>query len=117
MNQMHYRGYTAQVEYDAEDRILVGRLADIADIAVFHGASVDELETAFHETVDHYLAVSARTGIPAQVPAQPPAAADLTLRLPPEVYAAVVSAASGAGTGIDQWAAARLAEAARRLAA
>ena len=68
MNAMTYRGYAARIAYDAEDRIFVGRLAGIKDIVVFHGTTVDELETAFHETVDHYLEVCERTGRPAQKP-------------------------------------------------
>jgi predicted HicB family RNase H-like nuclease len=52
-NTMIYNGYVARVEYDNEDRIFVGHLAGIRDIVGFHGSSVDELETAFHEAVDH----------------------------------------------------------------
>ena len=53
MTLMTYRGYAARIDYDADDRIFTGRLAGMTDIVVFHGASVDELETAFHESVDH----------------------------------------------------------------
>ena len=59
MTPMTYRGYAARIDYDADDRIFTGRLAGITDIVVFHGASVERLETAFHESVDHYLEVSA----------------------------------------------------------
>lgn len=109
MNAMTYKGYLARVDYDAEDRIFVGRLAGIADIAVFHGTTVDELETAFHETVDHYLEVSERTGRPAQRPYS----GNLTLQIPPEVHAAVALAAETEGASISQWAAKRLEEAVR----
>ncbi len=109
MNAMTYKGYAALVEYDAEDRIFCGRLAGISDIVVFHGTTVDELETAFHETVDHYLEVSERTG----VKAQRPYSGNLMLAIPPEVHAAVAMAAEIEGTSINQWAAKRLADAAR----
>ena len=66
MNIMKYNGYVARIEFDEEDRIIIGRLAGIDDIVSFHGTTVDELETAFHESVDHYLEVSKRTGRPAQ---------------------------------------------------
>ena len=56
MNTMRYNGYSACVEFDAEDRIFVGHIAGMQDIVGFHGASVDELEAAFHEAVDDYLA-------------------------------------------------------------
>jgi predicted HicB family RNase H-like nuclease len=61
MNTMTYRGYIARVEYDNEDRIFVGHLAGIRDIVGFHGTSVNELESAFQEAVDHYLEVCKKT--------------------------------------------------------
>lgn len=108
MTPMTYRGYAARIDYDADDRIFTGRLAGITDIVVFHGASVDELETAFHESVDHYLEVSARTGRPAQKPYS----GKLSLRIDPEVHASMAVAAELAGSSINQWAAKVLAEAA-----
>ncbi len=107
MNAMTYRGYAARIEYDAEDRIFVGRLADIKDIAVFHGTTVDELEAAFHETVDHYLAVNARTGRPAQKPYS----GRLLLHIDPETHAAMAVAAELSGVSLDQWAAGTLKDA------
>ena len=68
MNMMKYNNYIARIEFDEEDRIFVGRLAGIDDIVSFHDSNVDELETAFHESVDHYIEVSERTGRPAQKP-------------------------------------------------
>ena len=107
MTPMTYRGYAARIDYDADDRIFTGRLAGITDIVVFHGASVDELETAFHEVVDHYLEVSARTGRPAQKPYS----GKLSLRIDPETHAAMAVSADLAGTSINQWAAKVLADA------
>jgi predicted HicB family RNase H-like nuclease len=48
-NAMSYKGYCARVECDAQDKILVGRLAGIRDIVSFHRESATELKTAFHE--------------------------------------------------------------------
>lgn len=101
MTAMTYKGYSALVEFDAEDRIFSGRLVGIDDIVVFHGASVDELETAFREAVDHYLEVSARTGRPAQKPYS----GKLMLRIGPDLHAKVATAAEIAGKSINQWAA------------
>jgi predicted HicB family RNase H-like nuclease len=56
MNAMKYKGYAARIEYDAHDRIFVGHLVGIRDIVGFHGASIEELETAFHEAAENYLA-------------------------------------------------------------
>jgi predicted HicB family RNase H-like nuclease len=100
MNMMRYKGYIARIEYDEGDRIFVGRLAGIEDVVSFHGSTVDELETAFHESVDHYLEVSERTGRPAQKPYS----GNLMLRINPDIHAAVASAAQVQGKSINQWA-------------
>ena len=101
MNIMKYRGYIARVEYDSEDRILVGHLAGINDIVGFHGVSVDELETAFHEAVNEYIAISEKTGRPVQRPYS----GNLMLRVTPELHAAAATTAEAKGKSLNQWAA------------
>ena len=54
-NTMSYRGYTASMTFDAEDKIIVGRVLDVEDIISFHGESVSELETNFHTVVDPHI--------------------------------------------------------------
>jgi predicted HicB family RNase H-like nuclease len=100
MNMMKYKGYIAQIEYDEEDRIFVGHLAGIKDIVGFHGTTVDELESAFHESVDNYLAISEETGRPPQEPYL----GKLRLKIPPEVHVAIETAAQVHGKSINQWA-------------
>lgn len=62
MSTMTYKGYSAHIEFDAEDRLFVGHLAGMRDIVGFHGASVAELEAAFHDAVDDYLAACKKLG-------------------------------------------------------
>lgn len=100
MNTMKYRDYIARIEFDSEDRIFVGHLAGIKDIVGFHGSTVDELEQAFHQAVDDYIAISEETGRPAQKPYS----GNLMLRIPPDVHAAVATAAEVQGKSINQWA-------------
>jgi predicted HicB family RNase H-like nuclease len=106
---MKYKGYTAHVEYDEDDRIFVGHLAGIKDIVGFHGATVDDLEHAFRESVDNYLAISEETGRAAQRPYS----GKLMLRIAPDIHAAVATAAKVHGQSINQWAADALNKAAR----
>ena len=61
-NTMTYRGYTASLEFDPEDNILVGRVLDIDDIISFHGESVAEFTGAFHEAVDTYVFACEKRG-------------------------------------------------------
>jgi len=101
MNMMKYKKYIARIEFDDIDRIFVGRMAGIDDIVTFHGSTVDELENAFHEAVEHYLAVSEETGRPAQKPYS----GNLMLRINPDIHAAVATASKVQGMSINQWAA------------
>ena len=105
---MKYKGYIARIEYDEEDRIFVGHLAGIKDIVGFHGTTVDDLESAFHESVDSYIAISEETG---RSP-QKPYSGKLMIRIPPEVHAAVATAAQVHGKSINQWASETLKKAA-----
>ena len=100
MNMMKYKGYIARIEYDEDDHIFVGHLAGIKDIVGFHGITVDELEGAFHESVDNYIAISEETGRPIQKPYS----GKLMLRVSPDVHAAVATAAEVHGKSINQWA-------------
>ena len=63
-----HKGYAAHIDFDAEDRIFLGRITDIADIVTFHGETVDDLARAFKEAVDDYLAMSKKLGRPPQKP-------------------------------------------------
>ena len=105
---LSYKGYSARIEFDAEDLIFVGSVAGIGDIVSFHGDTVANLVSAFEEAVDHYLAASDELGRPAQKPAS----GKLMLRVPPDVHAAAVTAADAAGKSMNQWAAEALAQAA-----
>ena len=99
MNSLKYKGYHAKVEYDPDDHIFVGHIIGIRDVVGFHGQSVQELETAFTEAVDNYLAACEQLG---QAPNKPHSG-NLMLRVPVEVHAAVAAAAEASGKSINQW--------------
>jgi predicted HicB family RNase H-like nuclease len=98
-NAMTYKGYTARIEFDGQDRVFFGRLVGIRDIITFHGETVDELEAAFKEAVDDYLATCAKLG---EEPNKP-YSGKLTLRIPPSVHAAIATAAETSGKSLNKW--------------
>lgn len=110
MNTMTYKGYTARMDYDPEDKILVGRVLDIDDIVTFHGASVAEFEKAFHKAVDGYVAACEKLK---QAP-EKPSSGRLMLRVAPSVHAAALKSAAKSGMSLNKWAAKVLADAAHR---
>lgn len=100
-NAMIYKGYTARIDYDPRDDIFVGRVLGIGESITFHGQTVDELHEDLKAAIENYLADCRETG---RQP-QKPASGRLMLRLPPEVHAAALRAATGSGKSLNQWAA------------
>ncbi len=99
-NTMSYKGYTASLIFDAEDKIIVGRVLDIDDIISFHGKSVAEFETHFQAVIDDYIAACAELGSKPEKPAS----GKLMLRIAPEVHAAALKAAARSGVSLNKWA-------------
>lgn len=99
-NTLTFRGYTASLEFDPEDNILVGRVLDIDDIIIFHGESVGAFTTAFHESINDYVAACDKLG---QLP-EKPASGRLMLRVDPVVHAAALKAAAQDGQSLNRWA-------------
>lgn len=109
-NTMTYKGYTASMIFDTEDKIIVGRVLDIDDIVAFHGESVADFEANFQTVVDDYIAASMALG------SQPekPASGKLMLRIAPTVHAAALKAAAQSGTSLNKWAEQAIGIAARK---
>jgi len=104
MNYLTHKGYTAAMEYDAEDHLLVGRLAGIKDRVIFHGESVAEFERNFRDAVDDYIESCTHFG----KDPEKPASGRLMLRVPPHVHCAALAAAKASGQSLNQWAASAL---------
>lgn len=99
MNSMSHRGYTARIEYDERDDILVGRILGLRAIISFHGQTVGELRKAFEHAVDDYLAECAEKGISPEKPAS----GKLLLRVSPEVHGRAIVVAQACGKSLNQW--------------
>ncbi len=109
-NSMTYKGYTASMVFDAEDKIIVGRVLDIDDIISFHGESVSEFEANFRAAIDDYLAAAKQLG---SAP-EKPASGKVMLRIAPEIHAAAIKAAAWSGKSLNKWAEGALDKAARK---
>ena len=109
-NTMNYRGYTASMAFDTDDKIIVGRVVDIDDIITFHGDSVGEFEVAFHAVIDDYIAACKQTG----TAPEKPASGKLMLRVAPTVHAAALKAAARSGVSLNKWAEKALSSASKK---
>lgn len=79
---MIYKNYEAIVEFDDDAGIFHGEVLGIRDIITFQGESVEELRTAFHQSVDDYLEFcKVRNESP-----EKPYSGKLVLRLKPELH-------------------------------
>ncbi len=109
-NTMSYKGYTASMSFDTQDKIIVGRVLDIDDIIAFHGVSVADFESNFQNAIEDYLAAAQALG----TPPEKPASGKVMLRIAPDVHAAALKAAARSGISLNKWAEATLGMAARR---
>lgn len=105
-----YKGYTAQIEVDAEKAILFGRVLDIKDVITFQGKTVEEARQAFHDSVDDYLDFCEELG---EKPDKP-FSGKLPFRTTPECHRQIFLAATKAGKSINAWMEEILADAANR---
>lgn len=53
---MKYKGYCGQVAYDDEAQLFHGQVTGLKDTITFQGATVEELEQAFRDSIDDYVA-------------------------------------------------------------
>jgi len=100
MNTMNFQGYTARIEYDERDDILVGRVLGLRGIISFHGRTVAELRREFAAAMKDYLADCREQGIAPEKPAS----GRLLLRVPPEVHSRALVKAQAMGKSLNQWA-------------
>ena len=107
-NVMSHKGYSALVQYDADDEIFYGELLGIRDVVGFHADNVVDLKVAFVEAVEDYLETCRKAG---KEP-QRPFSGNVMLRVDPIVHSRAAQAAEAAGLSLNQWGEAALRKAA-----
>lgn len=108
MSTMIYKNYAARIEYSDENKCFIGHIAGINDVVGFHGETVTELQTAFQEAVDDYLATCKKAG---KAP-QKPYSGHIMLRISPETHARAAMMAEAHGKSLNAWSEEILAKAA-----
>ncbi|MCA1667775.1 MAG: type II toxin-antitoxin system HicB family antitoxin [Thermomicrobia bacterium] len=109
---MSYKGYTGEVGYDIEAKILYGHVIDFDDVITFESERADEIEDEFHRSVDLYLDWCAERG---KEPKKP-FSGKLVLRITPEVHREAVIAATRERKSLNAWLAEVVERAAREEA-
>lgn len=52
---MKYKGYIGDVIFDDEAKLFHGEVLGLKDVITFQGTNVEEIETAFRDSIDDYL--------------------------------------------------------------
>jgi len=96
---LNYKGYTGQINYDDEMKILHGEVIDTRDVITFQGRSVDEVEKAFRDSVDDYLEFcNERSEEPDK-----PFSGKFILRMPPKLHHKFFLKANRSGKSLNKW--------------
>jgi predicted HicB family RNase H-like nuclease len=96
---MEYKGYVGKVDFNDEAGIFHGEVIGTRDVITFQGRSVDDLKTAFEESIEDYLAFCKERG---EEPDRPFSGQFVT-RIPPELHRRVNLAASLSGKSLNAW--------------
>ena len=79
---MEYKGYLGSVEYDAEAKIFHGDIVNTRDVITFQGTTVKEIERAFKDSINDYIAWCAEEG----VEPEKPYSGKFNIRLSPQLH-------------------------------
>lgn len=96
---MEYKGYIGKVEIDDELGILYGEVINVRDVITFEGTSVEEVQQAFHESVDDYLEFCTKRG---ESP-EKPFSGKFVLRLPEELHRQAYIQAKLKNKSLNSW--------------
>lgn len=94
---LEYRGYIGTVEPD--DGTFSGRVIGLRDVITFEGVTFAEVEQAFRDSIDDYLAFCAEPG---EAPDRA-YSGNIPLRVHPEVHRSAALRAQAEGLSLNQW--------------
>jgi len=99
-NVMKFKGYTAHIDYNDDERLFPGHIAGIDDTVGFHADAVEGLRHAFREAVDDRLEACSRIGKNPRK-AHP---GQVVFRISPDMHRRMVLAAAQEGKSMNRWA-------------
>ena len=91
MSLLRHKDYLATIELDPDAGLFHGEVMNTRAVLTFQGRSIDELTTAFSETIADYEDWCRERG---KEPERP-YSGSFTLRMPPDLHRRVAEAAAG----------------------
>jgi predicted HicB family RNase H-like nuclease len=99
MTTMTHDGYVATIELDEDAGLFHGEVINTRDILTFQGRTLDELKTAFADTVADYIEWCRERG---KEPERP-YSGNFTVRISPELHRRVATAAARSGKSVSRF--------------
>lgn len=96
---MKYKGYIGQVVYDEKAKIFHGDVIGLKDVITFQGESVQELEQAFKDSIDDYLAFCLQRN---EKPDKT-FSGNIRVRMNPELHAEIAIQAAKKGISLNEF--------------
>ena len=97
MTTMTHDGYVATIELDVEAGVFHGEVINTRDVLTFQGRTLDELKTAFGDTIADYFEWCRERG---KEP-QRPYSGNFTVRVSPELHRRVATTAARRGKSVN----------------
>lgn len=99
---MKYKDFEADIEFDKVDNIFVGTVINTRHSIAFHGSSINELESNFHDLIDFHIKTSAID--------DKPYSGNLMLRINPKIHAQLANSAKLHGVSINKFVSQKLSQ-------
>ena len=96
---MKYKGYIGTVTFDDDADLFHGSVVNIRDVITFQGRSVDELRTAFKDSVNEYVSFCEELGHEPEKPYS----GRIALRIPSDLHREASVSAHSEGKSLNAW--------------
>lgn len=98
-NILEYKRYIAQLDFDLDDNIIVGRVINTNEIITFHAKTLSEAKQAFEDVIDTYLDACITEGISASRPYS----GKFNLRIDPDLHKQLTVEAAQVGLSLNKF--------------
>jgi predicted HicB family RNase H-like nuclease len=96
---LNHKGYVGVINFDDEANIFHGEVINTRDVITFQGTCVEDIRSAFVDSVEDYLEFCAERG---EAP-EKPFNGKLVLRMDPKIHEQVYIQAKKAGISLNEW--------------
>ncbi|HEY5314822.1 MAG TPA: type II toxin-antitoxin system HicB family antitoxin [Pirellulales bacterium] len=92
-----YKGYVGYAEYDADAAVFHGGVVGTRDVITFEGQTIEDLNTAFCESIEDYLEMCKESNRPPERPFS----GNFMVRIPPELHKRLSRLAEARGMSLN----------------